>query len=140
MNKNIIKCELDGWPNEKHEEIIELVKERLYTLNDFKKEVSFLKDPKRFDERAVEKLKIKNPLPILKKIHYLVKNNDDGFNIKTPLFEWAKSGNIPLGFIMQSLRLCLFGDLTGPDLFDVCSLLGKDVILKRVENFINHIK
>jgi len=140
LNKNIIKCELDGWPNEKHEEIIELVKERLYTLNDFKKEVSFLKDPKRFDERAVEKLKIKNPLPILKKIHSLVENNDDGFNIKTPLFEWAKSGNIPLGFVMQSLRLCLFGDLTGPDLFDVCSLLGKDVILKRVENFINHIK
>jgi hypothetical protein len=41
---------------------------------------------------------------------------------------------------MQSLRLCLIGDLTGPDVFAVCSVLGKGVILKRVKNFINHIK
>jgi glutamyl-tRNA synthetase len=140
VNKNIIKHELDGYPNEKQEEIVELVKQRLYTLNDFKKEVSFLKDPKSFDEKVVEKLKVKNPLPILNKIHFLVKDNHEGFNIKTFLFEWAKSENIPLGHIMQSLRLCLIGDLTGPDLFAVCSILGKDVILKRVKKFINHIK
>ena len=116
------------------------MKERLYTLNDFKKEVSFLKNPKRFNENAVEKLKIKNPLPILNKIHFLIKDNDDDFNIKTLLFGWAKSENIPLGLIRQSLSLCLVGDLTGPDLFAVCSVLGKDVILKKIENFINHIK
>ena len=31
---------------------------------------------------------------------------------------------------MQSLRLSFVGRLTGPDVFDICTLLGKDVSLK----------
>ena len=40
---------------------------------------------------------------------------------------------------MQSLRLGLVGRLTGPDVFDVCTLLGKDVSLKRVQRLLKHL-
>ena len=136
----LIRDELLNYPSEKHENIIGLLKERLYTLTDFKKEVSFLKEPDKFDEKAVAKLKEKNPQTVLYKILSLVDESGDGFKIKEPLFQWAKKEDISFGVVMQSLRLSLIGNLTGPDIFSVCSILGKAVTLKRVSNFIKHIK
>ena len=40
---------------------------------------------------------------------------------------------------MQSLRLSFVGRLTGPDVFDICTLLGKDVSLKRVQRLLKHL-
>ena len=39
---------------------------------------------------------------------------------------------------MQSLRLSFVGRLTGPDVFDICTLLGKDVSL-RVQRLLKHL-
>ena len=136
----LISDELLSYPSEKHENIISLLKERLYTLKDFKKEISFLKEPDKFDEKAVAKLKAKNPQTVLYKILSLVDENEDGFKIKELLYQWAEEENISFGVVMQSLRLSLIGNLTGPDIFSVCSLLGKAVTLKRVSNLINHLK
>ena len=136
----LIRDELLDYPSEKRENIVGLLKERLYTLIDFKKEISFLKEPDKFDEKAVAKLKEKNPKTVLYKILSLVDESEDGFKIEEPLFQWAKKEDISFGVVMQSLRLSLIGNLTGPDIFSVCSVLGKSVTLKRVSNFINHIK
>ncbi len=40
---------------------------------------------------------------------------------------------------MQTLRLAIIGQLSGPDLFKVCALLGKDVSLKRVQRLLKHL-
>jgi glutamyl-tRNA synthetase len=39
---------------------------------------------------------------------------------------------------MQSLRMALVGKLTGPDLFEICKVLGKDVTLKRIDQAISY--
>ncbi len=140
VDEKLIKDELSKYPKEKHKIIISLVKERLYTLKDIKKEVAFLKEPKSFDDKVIAKLKKKTPMLILDTIYSIIKENQEGHNIKGDLFKWAKVNEIPLSLVMQSFRLSVIGKLTGPDLFAVCSVLGKDVTLKRVSNFINHLK
>ena len=41
---------------------------------------------------------------------------------------------------MQLLRIAIVGELTGPDLFLIIKLLGKDVTLKRIENLVFKLK
>ena len=85
------------------------------------------------------KLQNKNPQIVLEQIAALLGTQKEGESIKEPLFQWAKENEISLGVVMQSFRLSLVGKLTGPDLFAICTLLGKDVTLKRVHDFLNHL-
>ena len=134
-----VKESLTDFGEEKHLEIITLFQERLYTITDLKKETAFLKNPYPYDEKSVAKLQNKNPLIVLRQITTLLEAQKEGKSIKEPLFHWAKENEVPLGVVMQSFRLSLVGTLSGPDLFAICSLLGKDVSLKRVQNFIDYL-
>ena len=44
-----------------------------------------------------------------------------------------------VGQIMQSLRLAIIGNLSGPDILKVCGLLEKEVILRRLRKLINYL-
>ncbi len=134
-----VKEVLADYPVEKHLDILSLFQERLYTLDDLKEETAFLKAPYPYDEKSVGKLQNKNPQFVLGQIAALLETQKEGESIKEPLFQWAKENEISLGVVMQSFRLSLVGQLTGPDLFAICTLLGKDVSLKRVQDFINHL-
>ena len=130
---------LSAFPKEKHNSIIDLVKERLYTLKDLEQEIAFLKAPFDYDPKSVAKIRDKNPKKVLEHASVLLENVGVGSKLKEQLFLWANEEGVPLSVVMQSLRLSLIGTLTGPDLFEVCALLGKDVSLKRVKNFINYL-
>ncbi len=130
---------LNDFEEEKQLQIINLFKERLYTINDLEEEIAFLRNPYPYDEKSVAKIQNKNPLMVLKQIALLLVNQKEGETIKNALFQWAKNNDVPLGLVMQSFRLSLVGKLTGPDLFEICTLLGKNVSLKRVQNFIQYL-
>ena len=51
---------------------------------------------------------------------------------------WIKSKEIGFGKVMMPLRLSLVGSLQGPDLFEICAILGKEESVKRIEYFINN--
>ena len=42
--------------------------------------------------------------------------------------------------VMMPLRLALVGEMKGPDVMDILSVLGKKESLKRIENLIDKIK
>ena len=130
---------LNDFEEEKQLQIINLFKERLYTINDLEEEIAFLRNPYPYDEKSVAKIQNKKPLMVLKQIALLLENQKEGETIKNALFQWAKNNDVPLGLVMQSFRLSLVGKLTGPDLFEICTLLGKNVSLKRVQNFIQYL-
>lgn len=130
---------LNDFEEEKQLQIINLFKERLYTINDLEEEIAFLRNPHPYDEKSVAKIQNKNPLMVLRQIALLLENQKEGETIKNALFQWAKDNDVPLGLVMQSFRLSLVGKLTGPDLFEICTLLGKNVSLKRVQNFIQYL-
>jgi len=139
IENELVRELLVKFPEEQGLDILNLVKDRLYTLLDLKEETAFLLHPYPYDEKSLSKLKEKNPVDALNKIIELLEKKEPGNSIKEELFTWAKEENVSLGIVMQSLRLSLVGRLTGPDLFEICALLGKNVSLKRVKDFFNHL-
>ncbi len=139
IENELVKRLLVEFPKEQWLDLLSLVKERLYTLMDLKEETTFLLRPHPYDEKSLLKIRGEKTVTALKKIIALLEKNDSGKSIKEELFSWAKEKEIPLGIVMQSFRLSLVGRLTGPDLFEICALLGKNVSLKRVKDFLNHL-
>lgn len=135
MEQKSVKEILENINEKKRIDILNLVKNRLKTLNDLKNEIKFLDDPQEYDKKSVQKLMDKGPLKIMDQIIKLLDSDIEIRDMKQSLFEWGKNEKIPFGLIMQTLRLAIIGQLSGPDLFQICALIGKDVSLKRVQKF-----
>ncbi len=119
--------------------IIGLIKERLYTLNDIEESVAyFIKDPK-LDEKAIEKIKSKDPVRLLKTIESFLERGVSLEDLKQNCMSWAKENNVGVGTMMQSLRIAIVGKLAGPDLFSIIIIIGKTVTLRRIRYTITHL-
>ena len=124
------------WSEKKRTLILGAVKERLNLLEEF--EINFrlfFEDPKTYDEKVLEKIKKKNPEKIIDFVIELCEKEIDALEWKSLISKWNEEHQYSFGLIMQSLRLAIVGNLSGPDLFLICSLLGKDVTLKRLIKF-----
>ena len=139
VDLDYVKEELKKYSSKNHQGLVSLVKERLFTLNDLSKELAFVKKPHTYDIKVIDKLKNKNPVSILNKIKEEIKKQNKTEEFRENLKIWAKENSLPFGSIMQSFRVALVGKLSGPDLFEICSLLGKEVSLKRVNDLIDYI-
>ena len=133
-----VQEQLIGIDPNKHIDLIKLLKERLFTINDLKEEVHWVKAPFPMDEKIASKLSSKNPQNLLKEISNNIETMEELSDLKERLMTWSKENEIPVGILMQSLRMALVGKLTGPDLFEICKVLGKDVTLKRIDQAISY--
>ena len=137
IQMDTVKKMLSDFPKKNHLSLFNLVKERLFSLNDLRGELSFIQSPYAYDEKVLEKLKDKGPISVLNKIKEEVEKDNE--QLKESLMAWAKENSIPIGALMQCFRLALVGKLTGPDLFEICNLLGKELSLKRIDDLIKYI-
>ena len=60
--------------------------------------------------------------------------------IKENIYRVSKEKNLNFGKLMQFLRLSLVGSLSGPDVFFIIKMIGKNVTLRRVNSLIEKIK
>ena len=124
------------WSEKKRTLILGAVKERLNLLEEF--EINFrlfFEDPKTYDEKVLEKIKKKNPEKIIDFVIELCEKEIDALEWKSLILKWNEEHQYSFGIIMQSLRLAIVGNLSGPDLFLICGLLGKNVTLERLKKF-----
>lgn len=135
-----VKEILVPFKKEKHVELIALVQERLKTLNDLREELAFVQKTFPYDDKVLKKLMDKNPITILENIKKTISEGENDDSIRGKIMAWSKENNIPMGELMQSFRLALVGRLSGPDIFKICSVLGKGLTLKRIEGLIDYIK
>ena len=120
--------------------IYELLKERLFLLEDYKSEANlFFNDPSAYDKKIVEKIKKSKHGKVLNFFMELIEKRIPPKNWKKRIQAWNKKAEIPYGIIMQCLRLAIVGNLRGPDILMVCSLLEKEVILRRLKKFITYL-
>jgi len=129
---DLIKKQLQGIDSLKHLSLLELLKERLFTLNDLAQEIEWMREPQNYDEKIVQKLLSKGALEVMEGLLDIVKEVSELSDLKEALMPWAKKHGINTGVMMQSLRVALVGKLAGPDIFEICSILGKDVTLNRI--------
>lgn len=121
------------------EHVIELYRERIKTLKEIEKEADFLlKEKIEIEKNEEEILKAKGVLEnliktrdSLSKIEVFNKENCE--NILRDLSE--KTG-ISTKNIFHPLRICITGRSVSPPLFDCLELLGKELVLKRLNRAI----
>jgi glutamyl-tRNA synthetase len=122
--------------------VVGLIKERTTFVGEFwGLSHYFFVAPTAYDDTALKKAIKEDTKTVLNEVKELV-NSLDGFDIESlqeKIKGWITSNNIGFGKVMMPLRLALVGDLQGPEVFEIMSLIGKDETLKRIENLINSI-
>lgn len=123
--------------------IVSILKERVTLLPDFWEESYFLFEaPKELNPKAAKKAWKSDTSEIISDLkHYISK--EDNFakeHVQPYIKEWIQSKEIGFGKVMQPLRLSLVGDMKGPDVFEIISLLGKNEVINRLDFALNHLK
>lgn len=59
--------------------------------------------------------------------------------IKEPFSNFVTSKGWNFGTVMNSLRLCLVGGSFGPDIFEICEIIGKQETISRIRTAISNI-
>lgn len=131
---------IEKFGEEKAISVLDLVKDRLNTLNDLKENLSFFISEPEIDAKAIKKIKGKDPVSLLKVVEDALERGVRLGDLKTYCMEWAKKNDVGVGALMQSIRVAVVGKLAGPDLFLSIDILGKSVTLDRIKRTINHIE
>ena len=122
--------------------VTSLIKERTTFISDFWGESFFIFEaPTTFDEKVVAKFwRGDNPSHMAKLKDLLAGiDNFSAQNTESIVHAWIKSNELPMGQVMNSLRLVIVGESKGPSMFDICEMIGKDESLKRIEFAINKL-
>ena len=128
--------------------IVEAVGERLTTLQDIVPQTRyFFTDEFEYEPKAVKKWWggseekrektseiLTNLLQILEEI-----TEFDIETVETAIWKYTDENDIKRVAAMQALRIALTGTSFGPSLFDIVTLLGRDVVLKRGSKAIEHL-
>ena len=118
------------------EKVVSLVKDRanfvteLYDLADL-----FFVAPTEFDPKALKNWK-EDTNELLEKVAEVLNTIDDfeAKNIESIVKNWITENDLPMGKIMQPLRISMVGAMKGPDLFEIIYMLGKQETIERISN------
>lgn len=117
-------------------EIVRLLKERLTFMPDLWNEsYFFFQPPTAFNPKSSKKAwKGDTASIIINFISFLEGENDfSKAQIQPKIKRWITDQGLGFGKVMMPLRLALVGDMKGPDVFEMVSLLGKSETLKRLK-------
>ena len=122
--------------------IVALFKERVSFMNELWDQSSFLFEaPQNFDEKASKKAFKEETVELFQKVIDIL-NGLDEFSteqISDAIKNWITSENIGFGKVMMPLRLALVGEMKGPEVFDIISILGKEASITRIEKAMEYI-
>ena len=117
--------------------VIKLMKERVKSLRDMREMTEmFFDDPQEYDEKALRKKWKDNSInDLLTKFERSLEKIElwDAEQIEIVLRNLAKRENISAGEIIHPTRLALSGIGSGPSLFAMMELLGKETCLRRLQ-------
>ena len=120
--------------DEKLERIVGLMKERATFVKDIYNDGKFFFErPQSYDEKAVKKAWKEDTPAIISGLAVVLENTDFRAEIlKEAIHRYAEEKSLGMGRVMMPLRLCLVGELKGPDVPDILEILGKEESIKRL--------
>jgi len=120
-----------------------MVKERCNFVSEIWDQSHFLfQAPETYDEKIVSK-RWKDGVPeIMRDLAQFLGSVDQWSApaIKEPFSEYVTAKGWNFGTVMNSLRLCLVGGSFGPDIFEICEILGKSETISRILKAVETIK
>ena len=115
--------------------VVALVQDRLTLLTDLWDEAHFFfVAPVQYDEKAIRKQWKEETPEILTAVMKIIEraSNTQPETLSTQIKSWAHENGVKLGMIMAPLRVALVGALKGPDVFAICSALGRAECVRRI--------
>ncbi len=122
--------------------IVSLLKERAtFTTDLWEQGNFFFESPTSYDEKASAKAFKPETPELLQKVILIMKNTEDfsAEKLSEEIKGWITSQEISFGKVMMPLRLALVGEMKGPDVFEIASIIGKEESVKRIENAIKSL-
>ena len=141
LTKEINIKEFDG--GEYSNNVLMAIRDRCSTLNDFVVHSSyFFNDPEIFEDTLIKKhCKEETHGYLLTFKSYLSELETwDQISIKETIEKTIAELDVGFGKIGLPLRLALTATVNSPSIDLVCEILGKDIVLKRLENFLTMIQ
>jgi glutamyl-tRNA synthetase len=123
--------------------IVDVMKERVSFIQDYlTKSPYFFEAPKEYDESAITKnWKTETPEYLRKlKDKFSQFSNPNKENYESALAITAEELGIGKGKLIHPLRLAVSGMSTGPGMFDLLNILGKNEVLQRIDRALETIK
>ena len=135
---------LEGFDGSEYSRIvIKAVRDRCSTLNEFSNESSyFFNDPKIYDDVLIKKHCNDETINYLSELFIELKGleNWDQITIKQGIDNVISGFGIGFGKVGLPLRLALTATVNSPSIDLVCEIIGKEVTLLRLDNFMKRIK
>ncbi|MCL3782340.1 glutamate--tRNA ligase [Prolixibacteraceae bacterium JC049] len=125
------------------EKVVGMVKERAVFVADlWDQSYFFFQAPTEYDAKTVKKRWKEGVAEKMSEIAEFMKGieNWDAAPMKEQFSEFVTSKEWGFGVIMNAFRLCIVGAGAGPDLFDICEMIGKEDAIARIENGVKNIK
>ena len=123
-------------------DVVGLVQDRLTLLTDLWDEAYFFfVAPVDYDEKALGKQWKEETPGILSEVIKIIENapDEEVETLSNAITLWAKENKIKLGMVMAPLRIALVGSLRGPDLFGICSAIGINNCVERINALLKHV-
>lgn len=128
-----------GVPHEIFIKFISLMKERVEVYADFyEMGYYFFEDIKAYDDQTIKKKwKKERTAQIEALTSQLLQTSFDAVTLKATVEAFISNEGLNFGVVLPFLRIGLTGTMKGPDVFEMMSLLGKDIVKDRMEKAVN---
>jgi len=145
LKEDVLKSEFSGLQltDEYLLQIIFSMKERVSFVKEFITACPyFYKQPDEYEQKSVEKNwkpETSSQMKILNQTFSKL-NNPSKEDYENALSNTAEEVNVGKGKLIHPLRLAVSGQSTGPGMFDLLFILGKDEVVKRINTAIERLK
>ena len=115
---------------------VSIIKERATFPKDlFDLTIYMFRAPESYDEKSVAKFWKEENVALLRELRGVIADLEvfEKESAEHIVREWIEVGNLPMGKIMNCLRIAVMGIGQGPDIFSVCEFIGKDETLRRID-------
>ncbi len=121
---------------------ISIIKERATFPKDlFDLTIYMFRAPVSYDEKSVSKFWKEENVALVRQLRCVIADLEvfEKESAEHIVREWIEAGNLPMGKIMNCLRIAVMGIGQGPDIFSVCEFIGKDETLRRIDTALEKI-
>jgi len=100
---------------------------------------SFFIKPTKYSEKQVKRLKKTEFNEVIESLVSIVEGSGNSNNLKPLVEALVKEKEWGFGKVLGLFRLSIVGELSGPDLFEVVSIIGKQETLERLQALKDHL-
>ncbi len=124
------------------EKIVSLIKERAVFVSDFwQLSDYFFLAPTSYAEKGVKKQWKEGTPDIMNQLVSVLESIEDfsSENVENLVKAWITEKELSFGKVMPPLRLVIVGDMKGPHIFDILSMIGKEESIQRIQASIERL-